>query len=419
MSVPKSPDSLQLRKKPSIGPRLGGRAAAVGGGVVLLLIGVLVYNTESRKSMNEAKPVQAASESDMRLAPAVSDATAFTRGVSNELKASTAPPEPPPIEVPSVVTLPAAQYTVPDLAGRSAPELAMTEAERRLHEERERLEGEARKSGTKVRGWESSSAATGGNGAGLAVSPPAGVGDLAAMSNQLAMGLQGQQKEPTDQEKKRAFLAASQQIETPYLGATRQAPRSAFELKTGHVIPAILLRGINSDLPGEVSGMVTDNVYDTATGRHLLIPAWTKIFGKYDSDVAFGQSRALVVWTRLIYPDGSTVELGGMQGADMAGYSGFEDEVDNHYGRLIGFSLLSSVMAAGMQLSQPQEDSATGQLSNRQIVAGEVGRELSQLGIEVTRRNLNAQPTIKIRNGYKFTITVNRDVAFAGPYVAH
>ena len=106
-----------------------------------------------------------------------------------------------------------------------------------------------------------------------------------------------------------------------------------------------------------------------------------------------------------------------MQGADMGGYSGFKDKVDNHYARLIGFSALSSVMAAGMQLSQPAEDNATGQPSSRQIVAGEVGRELSQLGVELTRRNLGVQPTIKIRNGFKFTITVNRDVAFASPYV--
>lgn len=442
MTAQKSPDSLQLRKKPNIGPRLGGRAAAIGGGVVVLLLAVIVFNTESRKHQNEAKPQAASSEADMKLAPAASGATAVTRGVTDELKVATAPtlPTPPPaFDINAAMAQQAPQpapgaYVVPDLSGSTAgqgvPPLGMSDADRRLLEERQRLEGEARKGETKVRGWqvanESAPASAAIGSAASQVAP--GMADLAAMSKQLQdmqsggmqmPGMPGQQQEPNDQAKKQEFIAAAQQIEAPILGATRQAPRSAYELKTGHVIPGILLRGINSDLPGEVTAMVTENVYDTATGRYLLIPAWTKIFGKYDSEVAYGQQRGLVVWTRLIYPDGSTLELGGMQGADMAGYSGFKDKVNNHYGKLIGFSVLSSLMSAGLQLSQPQENSQTGQLSNRQIVAGEAGRELSQLGGELARRNLNVQPTIIIRNGYKFTITVNRDVAFAAPYVAN
>lgn len=434
MTAPKSPDSLQLRKTPSIGPRLGGRAALVGGGVVVVLIGVLVFNTESRKAQGEAKPAEASTAAEMRLAPAASGADALTRGVSDELKASSSPmpAAAPSFDAQQLGTVSPQQYeagtAVPDLAGYSsgptAPSDAAKEAAQRLREERDRIELEARKGATKARGWTTSASPDSTSGAAAGFAAPAGgvpgMAQLEAMGQQLAnmqMPVPGQEQQPNDQAKKRDFVAASQQLEAPYLAAQRQAPRSAFELKTGHVIPGIMLRGVNSDLPGEVSGMVTENVYDSASGRYLLIPAWTKLFGKYDSEVAYGQSRALVVWTRLIFPDGSTLEIGGMQGADPAGYSGFKDQVDNHYGRLIGFSALSSVMAAGVQLSQPQEDNMNGQLSNRQIVAGEVGRELSQLGVEVTRRNLNVQPTIKIRNGYKFTITVNRDVAFASPYV--
>lgn len=433
-----SPDALQLRKKPMIGPRLGRRAALVVGGIAAAMVGLLIFNTETRKQMNEEKPRQAASEADMRLAPAVSGAEAFTKGVSDELKAS-APPTyanepalqmatPPGMPMAGAVQ-PAGMQTVPDLSTGSGavPQLDIPEAERRLAEEMARLESEAVKSPTAVSTWrgagsggsDSTAMPVGGVPQGSPQPQVPGLADLDFMSKQLA-GLQGQgtgQQPPQDQAKKKEFLASTQQLEAPYLAAQRQAPRSAYEMKTGTVIPAVMISGINSDLPGEVSAVVADNVYDTASGRHLLIPAWTKVFGKYDSEVAYGQKRALVVWTRLIFPDGSTLELGGMQGMDNAGYSGFRDKVDNHYGRLIGFSALSSVMSAGMQLSQPREDNTNGQPSNRQIVAGEAGRELSQLGVELTRRNLNVQPTIRIRNGYRFVILVNRDVAFATPYV--
>lgn len=449
MSATKSPDTLQLRKKPTIGPRLGGRAAAIGAGVAVLLIGVLIFNTESRKHQNEAKPVQASTQAQARLAPAESGAEAFTRGVTNEVKVvAPATDEVPMFDVEAAfaasqmqqqpgMTAPnlAAQgsFMVPDLGPaqgvhQGVPQLEMSEADRRLVEERARLESEARRGETKINGWSSgSSASSGGStgGAGQAsMAGATGIADLDAMGRQLAQQMQGMAggalggQQPDDQAKKQEFLAGARQIEAPYLAATRQAARSAYELKTGTIIPGVMISGINSDLPGEVSAMVTDNVYDTASGRHLLIPAWTKIFGKYDSDVAYGQNRALVVWTRLIYPDGSTLELGGMQGSDSSGFSGFKDKTDNHYGRLIGFSVLSSLMSAGLQLSQPQETGPNGQPTNRQIVAGSIGQELSQLGVEVTRRNLNVQPTIRIRNGYKFTITVNRDVAFAAPYVA-
>jgi type IV secretory pathway VirB10-like protein len=429
-----SPDSLQLRKKPLVGPRMGKRAGGIAFAVVLAGFIIVIIGTESRKAQNAEKPALANSQADIKLAPAAAGAEALTRGVSDELVASTAPvmnlgvPDlelAVPAAPQAAETAVPASFMVPDLSGSGAgaPQLDVSEGERRLQEDRERLLADAMKAGSKVQAWTSSSSDAGGNSAAgtIAGSAPIvpGLADLEAMSKQMAAmanGLPGQQQ-PDDQAKKKEFLAESQQLPQPYLASQRQAPRSAFELKTGTVIPGVMISGINSDLPGEVSAMVTDNVYDTATGRHLLVPAWTKIFGKYDSDVAYGQARALVVWTRLIYPDGSTLELGGMQGGDMAGYAGFRDKVDNHYARLIGFSTLSSVMAAGLQLSQPQEDSANGQLTNRQIVAGEVGKELSQLGVELTRRNLNVQPTIKIRNGYKFTITVNRDVAFASSYV--
>lgn len=438
---PKSPDALQLRKKPNVGPRLGGRGMAIAGGVMAVLIALLVYNTESRKRAGEEKPKQVAAEQDSRLKADPEAAEAFNRGASDAVVVNTAGADldlaslsagsapdlaaPPPI-------VGAGAYQVPDLSASAAGgvDLSESEADRaarerreqqafQLAQEREQRETEARRSGTKVQGWGGASGVTSAADASDAVN--AGLpADLDALTREMMrQGTQGAAGAPpkSDQERKKDFLQGAQEIAPPFLAATRQAPRSLYELKTGHVIPAITLRAMNSDLPGEVTGMVTENVYDTASGRHLLIPAWTKLFGRYDSEVAYGQKRALVVWTRLVYPDGSTLELGGMQGADLAGNAGFRDKVDNHYGRLVGFTVLSSVMSAGLQLSQPESTSPDGQLTNRQVAAGEVGREISQLGIELARRNLTVQPTIRIRSGYKFTITVNRDVAFSGPYV--
>lgn len=439
---PKSPDTLQLRKKPFIGPRLGGRALLIAVGVFVVLAGVLVFNTESRKRASEDKPKQVAAEQDARLKADPEAAEAFNRGASDAVVVNSAPEadlttlsasSAPDLAIPPPMRgSPQPEFQVPDLAGAAAGGVDLSESdadraarERReqqafqLAQERQQRESEARRAGTKVQSWSTSAGAesrpTQAEGGGLGL--PA---DLDSLTREMMrQGAQaGVQQTKSDQERKQEFLKGAKELEPPFLAATRQAPRSPYELKTGHVIPAVTLRAMNSDLPGEITGMVTENVYDTATGRHLLIPAWTKLFGKYDSDVAYGQKRALVVWTRLVFPDGSTLELGGMQGADVAGNAGFRDKVDNHYGRLIGFTLMSSVMSAGLQISQPESTSPDGQLTNRQVAAGEVGREISQLGVEIARRNLSVQPTIRVRSGYRFTITVNRDVAFVSPYVS-
>lgn len=431
---PKSPDAMQLRKKPNIGPRLGGRAVLIAIAVMVALGALLVFNVESRKQEQAAKPAKAAAESEARLKADTAAADAFNRLASDAVTVNSAPPTFTAARTPDLEGAGGAPLVVPpvDGLGGASVDLAESESDRAARErrenremelvqERERRETDARRQATKVQGWGGSSPSSS---APAAPQLPAGLNasmpDLNALAQmaqaQPGMGLPGSQQKP-DQERKRAFVESNQEIQPPILQATRMPPRSPYELKTGHVIPAVMLRGINSDLPGEVTGMVTENVYDSATGRYLLIPAWTKLFGTYDSEVTYGQKRALVVWTRLVYPDGSTLELGGMQGADQAGYSGFRDKVDNHYGRLIGFSLMSSVMSAGLQLSQPDSTREDGQMNNRQVVAAEVAREISQLGVEIARRNLNVQPTLRVRPGYRFTVTVNRDVAFAGAYV--
>jgi len=193
-----------------------------------------------------------------------------------------------------------------------------------------------------------------------------------------------------------------------YLPHRKQKPISPYELKTGTVIPAVMISGINSDLPGDIIGQVSQDVYDTATGEYLLLPQGTRVFGGYDSHISVGQERVMIAWNRLIFPDGSTIELGNMGGTDQAGYAGFEDQVDNHYFKIFGSALLMSFIGAGYQLSQPK-GSGDG-FSSREIVAAQIGQNLSQASAEMIKRNLRIQPTIKIRPGYRFNVMISKDI---------
>lgn len=208
---------------------------------------------------------------------------------------------------------------------------------------------------------------------------------------------------------KRAFLNAPPETDI-YLANRRQAAIvMTQEVKAGTVIPGVMITGLNSDLPGKIIGQVREDVYDSATGTQLLIPAGARLFGTYDSNVTFGQGRALVAWERIIYPDGSSITINRMPGADGGGYAGFEDQVNNHYGRIFGSAILLSVFSAGIQLSQPQAQNGENYNSS-QIIAGALGQQLGQLGMQLAQRNLNIQPTIEIRPGYSFNIVVTKDM---------
>ncbi len=229
----------------------------------------------------------------------------------------------------------------------------------------------------------------------------------------LLANMQQQNTDPNMQGRKQQFLDDASNQRTGYLSSRRMSAVSPYELKTGSVIPAVMITGINSDLPGEIKAQVSQNIYDTATGQHLLIPQGSTLFGRYSSEVSNGQKRALAVWTRVIYPDASTLDLQGMAGTDQAGYAGFADQVDNHYFKIFGNALLLSVITAGVQLSQPQ---TTGnELTAQQQVAGAIGQQMGQLGAEITKKNMDIQPTIKIRPGYRFNVMVNKDVVLE-PY---
>ena len=171
-----------------------------------------------------------------------------------------------------------------------------------------------------------------------------------------------------------------------------------------------MIGGVSSDLPGQILGQVSENVYDTATGRFILIPQGAKLVGTYDNSVTTGQERVLVAWTRIIFPDASALDLGKMPGADEGGFAGFHDEVDDHFLKVFGNAILLSVVSAGVQLSQGNANNQTSGLTTQQTIAAALGQQLGQLGQETARRNMQVQPTLEIRPGYRFVVMVTKDI---------
>lgn len=204
------------------------------------------------------------------------------------------------------------------------------------------------------------------------------------------------------------------------LDASLRPPRSAYELRAGYVAPAILISGINSALPGQIVAQVSRDVYDTATGRHVLIPQGSRLVGTYSSEVDYGQSRVLIAWQRIVFPDARAIDIGAIPGADSAGYTGFKDQVNNHYIRLFGSAFLMSAITAGISMSQ---DNAAGRAGgNRQrasdAMSEALGQQLGQVTAQMIARNLSIAPTIEIRPGYRFNVIVTKDLTFARPYRA-
>jgi type IV secretion system protein TrbI len=148
----------------------------------------------------------------------------------------------------------------------------------------------------------------------------------------------------------------------------------------------------------------------------LLIPQGSRLIGKYDSRVSFGQSGVEVVWNRIIFPDTSSIDLNGMEGLDAQGNAGLRDKVDRHYKRLFGFAALNSLFSAAFDVSQRQNQSVLSYPSTTQTAEASVSRSMTETGSEITRRNLNVQPTIKVPVGYRFTVRVSRDIMFDAPY---
>ncbi|SOD22671.1 TrbI/VirB10 family protein [Nitrosomonas ureae] len=196
------------------------------------------------------------------------------------------------------------------------------------------------------------------------------------------------------------------------------APETPYSLLTGFVIPAVLISGINSELPGQIMAQVSQDIYDTPVGKHRLVPQGARLVGEYSSDVAYGQSRVLVAWQRIIFPDGKTMDIGAMPGADGIGQAGFKDQVNNHYLRIFGSALLMSAVIAGATYSQ--RDAGGGGVFGRQnagsILSQSLGQQLGQATTRLMMKNLNIAPTLEIRPGFRFNVIVTKDMVFSKPY---
>lgn len=213
------------------------------------------------------------------------------------------------------------------------------------------------------------------------------------------------------QDQKEAFQKAG--ITETRSSGNLQMPTSPYQVMAGTVIAAALVTGIKSDLSGDVIGTVTEPVYDTATGRYLLIPQGSRILGRYNSQVSYGQSRVQVVWNRIVLPDTSSLTLDNLAGTDPAGYAGLEDGVNWHWDRIFAGAVLTTLLGVGAELAAPENR----QDDDRVIIAGRDSLQdsVNQVGQEMTRRNLNIQPTLTERPGLPVRIIVNRDLVLR-PY---
>lgn len=257
-------------------------------------------------------------------------------------------------------------------------------------------------------------------GASITASAAGGATSIVDSASLTALIQQGQQNDPNDQSAKMDFFRSSGGALTPqgYSAALPIPQQFPYELKAGTVIPGIMVTGINSDLPGSVMAQVSENVWDTSTGRNVLIPKGTCILGVYDSRVTFGQRRVLLVWNRLIFPNGTTLDIAGSSGVDQGGYSGLPCKVDEHWWTMIKSELLASIFVAGAEVVY--DDVSWGSDNNskspRDAAAESAAGAILDMGTKSTSRASDIQPTITIRPGKRMGIIVQRDVVFPFPY---
>lgn len=203
-----------------------------------------------------------------------------------------------------------------------------------------------------------------------------------------------------------------------YLASGRTGARSPYQITAGTVIPAALITGIDSELPGLMTAQVREDVYDTKTGKYLLIPRGTRLVGLYKSGLSNGQDRILVTWQRMIFPDTSNIDLMNMPGHDVGGFAGFGGDVDNHSGKIIGAVLLSSIITAAFELTNPQQSGANtnGGLNAGQTLSSAVGQNVAQATSQLIQRQIQIPPVVYVAKGYPFIVMVDRDIVFPGVY---
>ena len=333
--------------------------------------------------------LQAAAETDNPQQPEI--ANRYAQGYADPaVKAAASPP--------GLAAMPPAVGGAQPLAGAAAPpaqpDPAVVEAV---------AQAKAARSGSPFFG--------GAQGASEAAAPPTPVAFVAQEPGGRARDVAEIQAQ-NGQGEKRQFAAGSRADD--YLTNPLRDAISPWEVKAGTIIPAALITAINSDLPGEVIAQVTEPVYDHATGRTVLIPQGSRLIGQYDSQVAYGQSRALVAWNRIIMPNGRSINIGSMTGADLTGASGLQDRTDGHFWQLAKGVVLSTLFSVGAASAQDAGARSSGGLVINSATSG-ISNEAQQVGQRITERDLNRQPTIRVRAGWPLRVIVNKDMILA-PY---
>ncbi|MFG1282957.1 MULTISPECIES: TrbI/VirB10 family protein [Xanthobacter] len=384
--------AMRLRPEPPRVTRLSRKVLAGLGLVAGLGIGgALIYALQARKDHGPGQELYA------------TDVKATPDGLAGLPKDYTSipklgPPLPGDLGRPILNAQTAAQPPMPTMAGMPNPALSPDE-------QRQQQESEAARTGRLFAQTNSRPASTvvAQQVDAASVTTAASVPDLASL------GLGPQAATPTAQERQLAFL--NQAVDRRTVSPDRvAAPASPNSLQAGAVIPAALITGIRSDLPGQITAQVTENVHDSPTGRILLIPQGTRIIGQYDNGVGFGQRRVLLVWNRLIFPNGRSIVLERQPGADVEGYAGLEDGVDYHWGELFKAAALSTILSVGASAGTSGSDSDLAS-----ALREGASDSISQTGRQIVQRQLNIAPTLTVRPGYPVRVIVTRDLVLE-PY---
>lgn len=402
MTEKEPPGRLELRAKPRPVERLNRRLIAVLAGALMLAV-VLALMWGLRKPA----PTQSTTPQEKRNVERVARA----EGLESLPRDYAAIPKPPQLGAPigelgRPVLRAEREAGIPALPERPTYQPNPEEDAMRARQLREQSEAEAADKAAVLVKLERHSAASISS---LSASPE--VSDQLPGNNSIerVVGLPGTTpSEPNHQHRKQSFIDRETDSRI-YASADLQVPLSPYQLTGGiATIPAALVTGINSDLPGDITATVTENVYDTATGRYLLIPQGSRLHGQYDSQVAYGQRRVLMVWTRLTLPDGASIVLDRLKGVDVSGYAGLEDRVDWHWRRIFAGAAVSTLLGAGAELAAPTRSGADGTvvIATREGVQGTI----NQVGQEMTRRNFDIQPTLTVRPGFPLRVIVNRDL---------
>lgn len=285
--------------------------------------------------------------------------------------------------------------TTPPLAGNAPASSSPVNNEASAEQQRRRQQRESARASKLFAGT-----AEGGRSATASAEPPP------TPPGQPATGEPAQAANGDAQDRKAAFVAGGTREPTVNSGRLTP-PAGRYVVSAGSTIAAALITGLSSDLPGQVVAQVTEDVFDTVTGRTRLIPQGTRLIGVYDARVSYGQSRALVVWTRLIFPDGRSLDLDRMVGTDAGGQSGLTDRVDNHTGKLLMAGLLSTLFGVGANAA------SAGGGNNNDIafaIRESAGRSVESAGDKIVSRQLDVQPTITVRPGARVRVLVSRDL---------